>query len=138
MSTVELFGESFELHPDGVNPSALLFFALDSQDEDTSPAAAARQNATLMTLCLETIAEKDRSRYRRVMVKNRAEITDHMKVIEAAAVPAADRPTELPSGSSDGQPSTEPKSESVYERAARLAPGRPATQLAIVKSAQAS
>lgn len=135
-NTVELFGETFDLHPKGVSEASLCWFALDSRDAQEAEDSAGMQ-AALADLCLNAIAEHDRRRFRRVTMKNSAEIADLMKVIQRAGEIAAERPTSPPSVSSPGPTSIAPRSESVSEQAARLKPGRPDLQRVLAPTAAA-
>jgi hypothetical protein len=57
-----------------------------------------------------------------------------MDVIKAAFEQVAERPTSLPSDSSDGQISTEPKSESNSAVKDSVLSGRPDLQLAVMRA----
>lgn len=138
MATVTLWGQEFELHPDGISEYALLEFAAAQRDVEGGDANSSAGMAALFDLVLDTLAEDARRPFKVAARKNRAKAEDLMKIVSAAAEDAADRPTSLPSVSSDGPTLTEPKSESVFERAERLQPGRPDLQMATVRALQAA
>lgn len=134
--TVDLFGRSFRLHPDGISEYALLEFAEAqrnvAEDDANSPAGM----AALLSLVLDTLHEEDVPAFRAAARKHRAKADDLMKVISAATEETADRPTSEPSDSSAGLASIEQKSESLYERAERLRPGRLSDQMVLVRKWQ--
>lgn len=138
MGTVDLWGTSFELHPEGISEYALLEFAAAQRDVEGGDAESTAGMAAMFDLVMDTLAETARRPFRMAARKNRAKASDLMRVIEAATVDAAERPTSLPSDSSAGQTVTVPRSESVFEKAERLSPGRPDLQMATVRALQAA
>jgi hypothetical protein len=79
----------------------------DGEDSDST-----RATGVALRFALGCVAGKDRARFRQVSRKNRAKSDDWMKVSAGWTVEETERPTGLPSDSSDGQPGTEENSGS--------------------------
>lgn len=134
--TVDLFGESFRLSED-VDEFTLLEFAEAADDaEDNSLAAM----AAMMRLLRASVHEEDWPRFRRVCRKNKAGVDNFLPIIRDLfhrEVPA--RPTERPSDSSGGPPTTLDRSteDSSSRAIARLEDiARPDLALFVVKAAR--
>ncbi|GAC1610342.1 MAG: hypothetical protein NVS3B26_16580 [Mycobacteriales bacterium] len=135
MASVELFGESFGIEPDGFSDFALMEFTSLGREAEEAQDAAGQSKANY-DFILDIIVEQDRARFRKAARKARASMEQMGAVVEAAVALRTGRPTGEPSVSSDGPTSISPKSESVSERAARLLPGRPDLQVATVRDAE--
>jgi hypothetical protein len=131
MAAVEFLGESFELRPK-VSEYALLKFARAAaagEDGDTMEGMA-----SMLRLLEKCIVPADWRRFDKLADENDATAEQIMDVIKAAFEQVAERPTSLPSDSSDGQISTEPKSESSSAVKDSVLSGRPDLQLAVMRA----
>lgn len=101
--TVEFCGETFRLTDSGVALAPLIAFArvakrgVDSSDMDGLIALGDLVDVLL-------IDEDEAARFARVATKHRADGDAYMKVVQDAIGALAARPTQRPSGSSDGSP----------------------------------
>ena len=130
MGTVEFFGESFGLNAE-VSEFALMEFAEAASDGIDADAMAGM--AAMMRLIKACVIEADAARFLKSARKNRASSTDLIPVLEATFGQVTERPTGLPSDSSDGQPVIVPSSvvKPADQGLERLA-GRPDLQLAVL------
>jgi hypothetical protein len=131
MASVQFLGESFELRPK-VSEYALLKFARAAaagEDGDTMEGMA-----SMLRLLEKCIVPADWRRFDRLADEKDATAEQIMDVIKAAFEQVAERPTSLPSDSSDGQISTEPKSESNSAVKDSVLSGRPDLQLAVMRA----
>jgi hypothetical protein len=131
MAAVEFLGESFELRPK-VSEYALLKFARAAaagEDGDTMEGMA-----SMLRLLEKCIVPADWRRFDKLADEKDATAEQIMDVIKAAFEQVAERPTSLPSDSSDGQISTEPKSESNSAVKDSVLSGRPDLQLAVMRA----
>jgi hypothetical protein len=131
MAAVEFLGESFELRPK-VSEYALLKFARAAaagEDGDTMEGMA-----SMLRLLEKCIVPADWRRFDRLADEKDATAEQIMDVIKAAFEQVAERPTALPSDSSDGQITTEPKSESNSAVKDSVLSGRPDLQLAVMRA----
>lgn len=139
MAEVELFGEFFALNPREEYEWAMIEFAdaaLGGADTDLLSGAAA-----VKELLSSAISADDWPRFRALAKKKKAQTKrDLMPIVVQIFTQAAERPTGLPSDSSDGQ-STTPESSEVasYRRVIEReeASGRPDRAL-MVQMAQDS
>jgi hypothetical protein len=111
-ATFTYFGEKFEYA--GEFPS-FEFFEFQEAMDDGVEAASARANATAVRLAVACVAEKDQARFRSVSRKNKAKTEDWLKVFRDWTEDETERPTGLPTDSSDGHTSTPETSESKPE-----------------------
>ncbi len=122
MASVAFFGEDFGLAGE-MSEFALLEFAeaaADGEDGDSMQGMAA-----ILRLLRDCITPEDWPRFRKVARSNRAKSSDLLPVIQATMTAVAERPTGLPSDSSDGPVVIELKSEpSVDEKVWAIAGGR--------------
>ncbi|HET6914862.1 MAG TPA: hypothetical protein VFH56_02115 [Acidimicrobiales bacterium] len=79
---------------------------------DGEDSESARATGVALSFAVACVAAKDRARFRRLSRKNRAKVDDWMRVGAGWTVEEAERPTGLPSDSSDGQSDTVEKSAS--------------------------
>jgi hypothetical protein len=131
MAAVEFLGESFELRPK-VSEYALLKFARAAaagEDGDTMEGMA-----SMLRLLEKCIVPADWRRFDKLADDKDATAEQIMDVIKAAFEQVAERPTALPSDSSDGQISTEPKSGSNSAVKDSVLSGRPDLQLAVMRA----
>lgn len=133
MATVEFHGEQFALRPK-VSEYALLKFARAArggQDAESMEGMAAMLD--LLEKCIEPA---DWARFDKLADDSDATAEEIMAVVQAAFGQAAERPTKLPSDSSDGPTSIPLKSESSSSPAAtsRLA-RRPDLATAVLRTA---
>jgi hypothetical protein len=131
MASVQFLGESFELRPK-VSEYALLKFARAAaagEDGDTMEGMA-----SMLRLLEKCIVPADWRRFDRLADEKDATAEQIMDVIKAAFEQVAERPTALPSDSSDGQISTEPKSGSNSAVKDSVLSGRPDLQLAVMRA----
>lgn len=128
VKTHTLFGETFELEDE---PSEFAQAEFASAIVGGVPEGSSDALGAIFLLTLSCIVEKDQTRFKAVCRKNRAKVEDLTAVLQVVKNGVADRPTGLPSDSSDGQPDIEPKSvaNSGVKGSDRLA-GRPDLQLA--------
>jgi hypothetical protein len=103
-------GETFTLAED---PSqfAIMEFAMAASAGENADDGGMRGMGSLLRLVLETIVESDRDRFLQVGRRERATADDLIEMLGGKLSDDAERPTVQPSGSTDGQGSTEPKSE---------------------------
>lgn len=129
--TVEFFGDTFELN-DTVSEIALMEFAeaaSNGLDADLMEGLAA-----LLRIVKSCIAPRDLKRFMVVARKNHAKSEHLVPILQATMAEVTERPTGLPSDSSDGQPTTELKSvSSSVDRGLERLSGRPDLQLAVVR-----
>lgn len=111
MRSVDLFGQRFRL-ADKPNRYALTrFMAMAGKQGDVDEATA---SATLMDFLQRCIHADDWHRFDQACLDNDAEWeTDLLPIVGMVYEQATDRPTQRPSGSSDGPLSTRPKSTDV-------------------------
>jgi len=131
MAAVQFLGESFELRPK-VSEYALLKFARAAaagEDGDTMEGMA-----SMLRLLEKCIVPADWRRFDRLADEKDASAEQIMDVIKVAFEQVAERPTSLPSDSSDGQISTEPKSGSNSAVKDSVLSGRPDLQLAVMRA----
>jgi hypothetical protein len=131
MASVQFLGESFELRPK-VSEYALIKFARAAaagEDGDTMEGMA-----SMLRLLEKCIVPKDWHRFDRLADEKDATTEQIMAVIKVALEQVAERPTALPSDSSDGQITTEPKSESNSAVKDSVLSGRPDLQLAVMRA----
>lgn len=134
MTTIDFFGEQFRLR-ETVSQYALLKFARAARDGQDSGSPAGL--AAMMDLLEKCIHPEDWKRFDEVADANDATGEQIQAVIQAAFTQEADRPIGLSSDSSDGQPSTEPKSLSNSEGSVSpLLRGRPDRIAAVEKMRQ--
>jgi hypothetical protein len=132
----DFFGESYRFNPAEDYQWELLEFT------DAAPSGADSEllsgAASVMRLIKAAVHADDWERFRASARKNKALVRDHlMPVVLAAYAQPIDRPTGLPSGSSDGQPATAPNSadDSSSRVIARLEQqGRPDLALVVAQS----
>ena len=135
MGSVEFFCESFDLNAE-VSEFALMEFAEAAADGLDADAMAGM--AAMMRLIKECVVPADVARFLKSARKNRASSKDLIPVLEATFGQVTERPTSLPSGSSDGQPAIVPSSvASAADRALEHFAGRPDLQLAVQHSRSA-
>lgn len=101
MASVEFFGEQFALS-ESVPEFALMEFAEAASDGLDAEMMAGL--AAMMRLLKECIAVDDVGRFLKSARKNHASSAELIPVLKAAFQDATERPTSLPSDSSDGQP----------------------------------
>lgn len=150
MSDVEFFGEVFALNPRESYEWAMIEFAdaaMGGADTDLLSGTAA-----VMSLLREAIAGgevtdahkqgKDWARFKATARKNKAQVRrDLMPLVFQIFTQATERPTGLPSGSSDGQSSTPESSEvASYRRVIEReeASGRPDRALMVQMAQEAA
>jgi hypothetical protein len=135
MASVEFFGEQFGLNAE-VSEFSLMEFAEAAADGLDANAMAGM--AAMMRLIKECIVTDDVSRFLKSARKNRAGSEDLIPILKATFEQVTERPTGLPSDSSDGQSATVPSSvvSAVDKGLERLA-GRPDLQLAVLHSRSA-
>ncbi len=105
LDSFEFFGETFRLNPAGDYQMELLEFADAATGGADSELLAGM--AAVVRLLRAAVHGDDWSRFWASAKKNKAQVrTDLMPVVVAAFAQPIDRPTGLPSGSSDGQAST--------------------------------
>lgn len=125
MAEVTLWGESFRV-VDEVNEFAFMEFAEAAQDAEADSMGAL---AACMALLRDSIEPEDWQRFRKSARANRAKVEQLLPILVGVYTGQADRPTERPSGSSDGSPDTGPSYEADSSSAAlRLLRGRPDLQ----------
>ena len=135
MAAVEFFGEQFDLNAT-VSEFALMEFAEAAADGLDADAMAGM--AAMMRLIKECIVKADVARFLKSARKNRAESKDLLPILTATFEQVTERPTGLPSDSSDGQPVIVPSSvASAADRALEHFAGRPDLQLAVQHSRSA-
>jgi hypothetical protein len=136
LADFEFFGESYRFNPAEDYQWELLEFA----DAATSGADSELLSgaASVMRLLKAAVHGDDWERFRSSARKNKARVRDHlMPVVLGAYAQPIDRPTGLPSDSSDGQPATAPNSadDSSSRVIARLEEqGRPDLALVVAQS----
>jgi hypothetical protein len=133
MTAFDYFGESFEFSPE-VDPFAITEFA-EAMDDDVD-SEGLRGIAVAWRLALSCVAEDDRKRFRSVSRKNKAKVIDYLAVFRDWTAEATERPTGLPTDSSDGptltvvnsgsQPEPEVSTEPTVRADMRLAVSRSA------------
>ena len=135
MTSVEFFGESFDLNAE-VSEFALMEFAEAAADGLDADAMAGM--AAMMRLIKECVVKADVPRFLKSARANRAGSEDLLPILKATFEQVAERPTGLPSDSSDGQTVIVPSSvvSAVDKGLERLA-GRPDLQLAVQHSRSA-
>jgi len=135
MTSVEFFGEQFDLNAE-VSEFALMEFAEAAADGLDADAMAGM--AAMMRLIKECVVKADVARFLKSARKNRASSKDLLPVLTATFEQATERPTGLPSDSSDGQPAIVPSSvvKPADKGLERLA-GRPDLQLAVLHTRSA-
>lgn len=132
MGSIEWLGESFELN-ETVSADALADFAAAASDAGGGDVKSMETVTTVRTMVWDCIAAGDLDRFKAHSRASRAGIEDWMLVFQATMTQETERPTGLPSGSSDGQPATDPKSvASSDDRASVLLAGRPDLQLSVL------
>ena len=135
MTSVEFFGEQFALNAE-VSEFALMEFAEAAADGVDADAMAGM--AAMMRLIKECVVAADVARFLKSARKNRAKSTDLIPVLEATFQQVTERPTGLPSDSSDGQPVIVPSSVvSADDRGLERLSGRPDLQLAVLHARSA-
>jgi len=100
MATFDYFGESFA-YADEFPAFEYAEFAEALADGEDSESA--RATGVALRFAVGCVAAKDRARFRRVSRVNRAKVEDWMKVSADWTAEETERPTGLPSDSSDGQ-----------------------------------
>lgn len=137
MATVEFFGETFELRPK-VSQYALGKFAKVASKSKTSEDTM-RGMGAMLDLIERCITAEDWDRFDKVADDNDASFADLTAVLDGAFNQETDRPTGLPSDSSDGQKTTAPKlvSNSADKGLERLN-GRPDLQVAVIRQRAAA
>jgi hypothetical protein len=135
MTSVEFFGESFDLNAE-VSEFALMEFAEAAADGLDANAMAGM--AAMMRLIKECVVTDDVARFLKSARKNRASSKDLLPILKAMFQQVTERPTGLPSDSSDGQSVIVPSSvvSAVDKGLERLA-GRPDLQLAVLHTRSA-
>ena len=135
MTSVEFFGESFDLNAE-VSEFALMEFAEAAADGLDADAMAGM--AAMMRLIKECVVKADVARFLKSARKNRASSKDLLPILKAMFQQVTERPTGLPSDSSDGQSVIVPSSvvSAVDKGLERLA-GRPDLQLAVLHTRSA-
>ena len=105
MATFTYFGEKFTYADEYPAFEYAEFCEALADGEDSE---GARATGVALRFALGCVAEKDRARFRQVSRKNRAKTDDWLKVSAAWEKTAeeTERPTGLPSDSSDGQSDT--------------------------------
>ena len=135
MTSVEFFGEQFALN-ETVSEFALMEFAeaaADGLDADTMAGMAA-----MMRLIKECIVTDDVPRFLKSARKNRASSADLLPILEATVQQVTERPTGLPSDSSDGQSAIVPSSVvKPADKGLEHFAGRPDLQLAVLHTRSA-
>ena len=134
MSTVEFFGETFDLQ-DEPNTFALMEFAEAASTTDDNSLEGL---AAVFRLVEAAVTAEDWPRFKALARKNKAGVEDVLPVAVAVFQAQTGRPTVRSSDSSDGPSDTEQSSTSdslirVLDREA----GRPDRQLAILKMHEA-
>ena len=108
-ATFDYFGEEFEYAEEFPAFEYAEFAEALADGEDSE---SARATGVALRFALGCVAEKDRARFRRLSRTKRAKAEDWMKVSAGWTTEETERPTGLPSDSSDGQPSIVEISES--------------------------
>ena len=135
MTSVEFFGESFDLN-DTVSEFALMEFAEAAADGLDADAMAGM--AAMMRLIKECIVEADLARFLKSARANRARSEDLLPIFKATFEQVTERPTGLPSDSSDGQTVIVPSSVvKPADKGLEHFAGRPDLQLAVQHSRSA-
>ena len=131
MATVEFFGETFELRPK-VSQYALAKFAKAVSKSKTGEDVM-RSMASMYDLVERCVTAEDWDRFDETASANDASFEELTAVLAGAFQSATERPTSLPSDSSDGQKIIAPSvaSSSADKGLDRLA-GRPDLQLAVL------
>jgi hypothetical protein len=136
MSDFDFFGESFRFNPAEDYQWELMEFAEAATGGADSELLSGI--AAVMRLLKSAIHADDWQRFRTSAKANKARVREHlMPVVWAAFAQPIDRPTGLPSGSSDGQPTTPENSagDSSSRVIARLEEqGRPDLALVVAQS----
>jgi len=133
VSTIQFCGETFEVHPDGVSEWAQGEFSEAVARNAESDEESAEVVAAMMRLAVGCIADKDVNRFRAVGRKHRATFASLLGVLQDATA-VTERPTGLPTDSSDGQPITDPKPDSPsVDPGLESLSGRPDLQMAIIR-----
>lgn len=129
--TFSYFGETLRTNPDLTDVMVIdLFNLMDSGDTPVGQ--------RLQTVVATLVHPDDVDRFREAAKANRQHMEDLGLLAMQLAAAITDRPTLLPSDSSDGQSSTDTSSEDdSSSRALRLLDGRPDLQVAVIR-AQAS
>jgi len=109
MATFDYFGESFAYAEEFPTFEYAEFAEALADGEDSE---STRATGVALRFAVGCVAEKDRARFRRVSRQHRAKAEDWMKVSAGWTAEETERPTGLPSDSSDGQPSIAETSES--------------------------
>ncbi len=140
MAEVELFGEVFALNRREDYEWAMIEFAdaaMGGADTDLLSGAAA-----VMSLLREAIVADDWARFRATARAKKAQTKrDLMPIVVQIFQQVSERPTGLPSGSSDGQPATPESSEvASYRRVIEReeASGRPDRALMVQMAQEAA
>lgn len=137
MASVELFGQSFRLadKPHKYALTKFLALAQSSKGKDMDEGAA---SAAIMSLLEKSLHPDDWDRFDALCMEHDPDIEGALLPLVAAVYQqATDRPTQQPSGSSDGLPNTAARSmDDSYLQAMRQQEeaGRPDNALMILKA----
>ena len=135
MASVEFFGEQFDLN-ETVSEFALMEFAEAAADGLDANAMAGM--AAMMRLIKECVVKADVPRFLKSARKNRAGSEDLLPILKATFEQVTERPTGLPSDSSDGQTVIVPSSVvKPADKGLEHFAGRPDLQLAVQHSRSA-
>lgn len=104
--TFDYFGEEVRIHPDYTALLVTEFLDGVAHLDETDPDAA----VALKNFSRQFVHPDDFDRFWQLALSNRQDASDLMEVYQAIGAALTGRPTQRPSDSSDGPPSTEPKS----------------------------
>jgi hypothetical protein len=136
MGSVEFFGESFEVRPK-VSQYAMAKFAKAAAKNKT-PQDVMLGMAAMLDLIEKCLTVEDWPRFDALADANDVDFEDLTAVLDAAFHQETERPTSLPSDSSDGQPVTVVSSVvKPADRASEMFAGRPDLQLAVLHTRSA-
>jgi hypothetical protein len=139
MTSVEFFGESFEFRPK-VSQWALGKFAraAANQEQEQTPQSAMQGMVAMMDLIERCITVDDWPRFDAIADANDVDLPDLITVLQGAFQQETERPTGLPSDSSDGQTVIVPSSVvKPADKGLEHFAGRPDLQLAVQHSRSA-
>ena len=136
MASVEFFGESFELRP-AVSEYAMAKFAKAAARNKT-PQDLMRSMAAMLDLIEKCLTVEDWPRFDALADENDVSFEDLTVVLDGAFNQETERPTSLPSDSSDGQLVIVPSSVvKPADKGLEHFAGRPDLQLAVLHTRSA-
>lgn len=109
MSTFTYHGEEFDYAPEFPRFAYAEFCEALADGEDSGSEQA---TGAALRLAVQSVAEKDRKRFRLVSRRSNAKVEDWLTVFRDWTADESERPTQQPSGSSSGLSDTQESSES--------------------------